>query len=211
MSEDVQPLAAQPSTRSRPTGRWNLLALYCYSHDRQRRDVVLVPGAVNITTDHSRTGKSALAELIDYVMGSQDCNLPGRVFDASTWVAVLWSDGQTQCFIARRVPDRRPRGTDDFVYGVGAPVDVAATAAELTRALGRDQMLIRFESLLGIGDVHTEVFGADRRPVRVSFRNAMPYLLQDQSHMGGLVPHQARRRIVVRSSHPTFPRPRAAR
>lgn len=163
--------------------RWNILALYCYSHDGRRRDVTLVPGAVNIITGHSHTGKSALAEMIDYVMGAKDCNLPGRVFDASSWVAVLWGNGESECFIARRLPDRRPRGTDDFAYRVGAPVNVPAGAEELGRVLGRDQMLKRWESLLGIGDVETQVFGADRQSVRLSFRNAMPFLLQDESHI----------------------------
>lgn len=163
--------------------RWNILALYCYSHDSRRRDIMLVPGAVNIITGHSHTGKSALAELIDYVMGAKDCNLPGRVFDASSWVAVLWGDRETECFIARRVPDRRPRGTDDFTYRVGAPVAVPENTGELGRDLGRDQMLKRWESLLGIGDLETEVFGAERQSVRLSFRNAMPFLLQDESHI----------------------------
>lgn len=183
MGETLQLQPAAPVAATRQVGRWNLLALYCYSHDGRRRDVRLLPGAVNIITGHSRTGKSALADLIDYVMGSSECNLPGRVFDASAWVALLWSDGQTECFIARRVPNRRPRGTDDFAYRIGAPVDVPASAAALARDVGRDQMLSRFESLLGIGDVKTEVFGAERSPVRVSFRNAMPYLLQDASHI----------------------------
>lgn len=176
---------ASPVTSLAPsaTRRWNILALYCYSHDGRRRDVTLVPGAVNIITGHSHTGKSALGELLDYVMGAKDCNLPGRVFDASSWVAVLWSNGETECFIARRLPDRRPRGTDDFAYRVGTPAVVPSNAAELARDLGRDQMLKRWESLLGIGDLETEVFGADRPTVRLSFRNAMPFLLQDESHI----------------------------
>lgn len=163
--------------------RWNILALYCYSHDGRRRDVTLVPAAVNIITGHSHTGKSALAELIDYVMGARDCNLPGRVFDATAWVAILWGNGETECFIARRVPDRRPRGTDDFTYRVGAPVNIPDSAEQLVRDMGRDQMLKRWESLLGIGDVETEVLGADRPTARLSFRNAMPFLLQDESHI----------------------------
>ena len=181
------PLAptAAPATTLAPstTRRWNILALYCYSRDGRRRDVTLVPGAVNIITGHSHTGKSALGELIDYVMGAKDCNLPGRVFDASSWVAVLWSNTEQECFIARRLPDRRPRGTDDFVYRVGTPAVVPASAADLARDMGRDQMLKRWESLLGIGDLETEVFGADRPTVRLSFRNAMPFLLQDESHI----------------------------
>jgi hypothetical protein len=164
--------------------RWNIRKLICFSHDARRRDVDLDLGAVNIITGNSHTGKSSLAELIDYVMGAQDCYLPGRVFDASAWVGILWGKSGTQCLICRRVPEQRPRGTDDFVYQVGADLAIPQDAGELKATLGRDEMLKRFESLLGIGDAKTEVFGsATNTPVRVSFRNAMPYLLQDAQHI----------------------------
>lgn len=167
-----------------PVGRWNIRQLLCFSHDGRRRNVDLVPGTVNIITGNSHTGKSALVDLIDYVMGSQDCTLPGRVFTSTAWVGVLWELGVTQCLICRRVPERGPRGTDDFVYRVGTDLAVPEDAGSLARTMGRDQMLKRFEALLGIGDVKTEVFGSETNtPVRVSFRNAMPYLLQDAAHI----------------------------
>jgi hypothetical protein len=59
--------------------RWNILALVLYSHDGRRRDVNLRAGAVNIITGASHSGKSALAEIIDYCMGSSECHLPGLV------------------------------------------------------------------------------------------------------------------------------------
>lgn len=177
-----------PSDRAHATGvvRWNIRWLLCWSHDGRRRDLELVPGAVNIITGNSHTGKSALAELIDYVMGSSECNLPGRVYDACSWVGVVWELGATQCLTCRRLPDpaNRQRGTDDFHYEVGSHLTIPVTAERLARTHGRDQMLRRFESLLGIGDVKTEVFGSETSPpVRVSFRNAMPYLLQDGGHI----------------------------
>lgn len=179
--DGVEPVSAVPTTV-----RWNIRRLVCWSHDGRRRDVELSPAAVNIITGNSHTGKSALAELIDYTMGSSECNLPGRVYEASSWVGVLWERQTTQCLVCRRLPERlnRQRGTDDFHYEVGAALVLADGAASLTRTHGRDQMLKRFEALLGIGDIKTEVFGSETNiPVRVSFRNAMPYLLQDGGHI----------------------------
>lgn len=174
---------ASPTAALTPD-RWNIRKLLCFSHDGRRRDIDLALGAVNIITGNSHTGKSSLVDLIDYVMGAQECQLPGRVFEASAWVGILWENRGTQCFICRRVPDQRPRGTDDFVYQVGSNLSIPDDAADLTATLGRNAMLKRFESLLGIGDAKTEVFGsATNTPVRVSFRNAMPYLLQDAQHI----------------------------
>ena len=175
--------SARPSTPSAGF-RWNLRRIMCFSHDGRRRDVELVPGEVNIITGNSHTGKSALAELIDYVMGASECNLPRRVFNTTSWVGLVWEKAGTQCLICRRVPERRPGGSDDLVYQVGADIVVPESSDDLIPTFGRDGMLKRFEALLGIGDAKTEVFGSEtNRPVRVSFRNAIPYLLQDGTHI----------------------------
>lgn len=163
--------------------RWNLRYLLCWSHDGRLRDVELTLGAVNIITGSSHTGKSALADLLDYTMGASECNLPGRVYDATAWVGVVWERDGTQCLICRRIPEveNKKYGTNDFHYEVGSKIAIPANAKDLAPTLGRDQMLKRFEALLGIGDVKTEVFGSESNtPVRVSFRNAMPYLLQEK-------------------------------
>jgi hypothetical protein len=164
--------------------RWNVRRLICFSLDGRRRDVVLDLGQVNIITGNSHTGKSALAELLDYVMGSSECNLPKRVFETCSWVGVLWQKGQSQCLVCRRVPEQRAKGSDEFSYQVGVDIEIPNDATDLVVTTGRDATLKRFEALLGIGDVKTEVFGSEtNKPVRVSFRNAMPYLLQDAAHI----------------------------
>jgi hypothetical protein len=182
----VEVLPAVADRKAAPTGRgrWNIRKLVCFSLDGRRRDIDLQLGAVNIITGNSHTGKSALAELLDYVMGASECNLPKRVFETCSWVGVLWQNGATQCLICRRVPEQRARGSEEFSYQVGAEIQLPEDPAELVVTIGRDATLKRFESLLGIGDVKTEVFGSEtNKPVRVSFRNAMPYLLQDAGHI----------------------------
>ena len=164
--------------------RWSIEQVLLYSLDGRRRTLDLVPNTVNIITGKSGTGKSALAEIIDYTMGASEGRLPRRVREASSWVGLVWVNGGTRCVICRRVYEPPLRATDDFFYHVGADVDVPETTAGLKRTLGRDAMLSRFEALLGIGNLTTEVFSSEtRQPVRVSLRNAMPYLLQDAAHI----------------------------
>ena len=88
-ASETEPPAPRPAISRKP--RWNLRRIMCFSHDGRRRDVELVPGEMNIITGNSHTGKSALAELIDYVMGSAECNLPRRVRNSTSWVGLLWS------------------------------------------------------------------------------------------------------------------------
>jgi len=40
------------------------------------RTVSLEPGKVNIITGKSKTGKTALVEVIDYCLGSGECSIP---------------------------------------------------------------------------------------------------------------------------------------
>jgi hypothetical protein len=164
--------------------RWNVKSIYLYSHDGRRRDLPLVEGKVNIITGNSHTGKSSIAEVIDYVMGASECHIPGRVRAACAWVGLLWTKENTQCLICRRVPEPTKRAEDDVVLVVGSGIEIPATAADLKANVSRGSSLRKFEQLLGIGDVPTELFGAKtRRPARVSFRSAMPYLLQDDDHI----------------------------
>ena len=94
---------------------------------------------MNIITGNSHTGKSALAELIDYVMGSAECNLPRRVRNSTSWVGLLWEQADTQCLICRRVPERRSTGTDSFVYQVGAKMFVPESSEHFVPRLGAMQ------------------------------------------------------------------------
>ncbi|HZH14212.1 MAG TPA: DUF3732 domain-containing protein [Archangium sp.] len=164
--------------------RWNLKSILFYSHDDRRRDVALVAESVNIITGDSHTGKSAIAEVIDYVMGASECHIPGRVRDACSWVGLVWVKGQTECLICRKMPPGPKIVSNDVYFDVGVNVVVPAAASQLRRTMDSETALRRFEQLLGIGHAQTEVFGARARSaVRVSIRSVIPYLLQDDQHI----------------------------
>ena len=158
--------------------RWNIEKIILYSHDGRRRDVTFVPGAVNIITGRSNRGKSALTEIIDYALGADECHLPPRVRDASSWVGVLWINDKTRCFICRRVPDARHKTSEDAYVETGGAIAIPASAAQLVPNANTDGALRRFEQLLGMGEISTEPV-ASRSSVRISVRHTMPYVLQD--------------------------------
>jgi hypothetical protein len=161
--------------------RWNITRIVLYSHDGRRRDVEFRHSAVNIITGDSHTGKSAISEIIDYAMGSSECHIPPFIRDRVGWVGVQWSRGETSVFIARLVTPGGSPARDHMHWRVGsAHADLAPrTAAELRETGTRDSVLRQFEEVIGIGDARPETFGADRAAHRVSARQLMPYLLQD--------------------------------
>src|ERR1035437_4964764 len=159
--------------------RWQLKAIYLFSHDSRRRDLVFDLNKVNIVTGSSGSGKSALCEILDYCVGSSSCHIPGIVRDATSWVAILLSNGKTEAFIARREPPPDQLSTDEVSLSFGAHVHVPDSSEELEGNTNTSTLLRRLEQLFGIGNVTTEVFAGSRQPSKVSARNTVPFLIQD--------------------------------
>jgi hypothetical protein len=161
--------------------RWNILALVLYSHDGRRRDLNLRPGRVNIITGGSHSGKSALAEIIDYCMASSECHLPGVVRDATSWTAMVWGRDDQRVAIARQVPRAQQAAVSTMYWRAGTETEalLPATATELTAVGARDDVMRLIEEALGIGNVSTETLNQDRPGVRISARQVLPYILQD--------------------------------
>ncbi|WP_321470512.1 DUF3732 domain-containing protein [uncultured Paludibaculum sp.] len=159
--------------------RWQLRGIFLYSHDSRRRDLLFDLNAVNIITGRSGSGKSAICEVIDYCLGATHCHVPGVVRDATSWVAILLVNDSTQAFIARRIPEADKLSAEETFLAFGSHLEIPKSSGNLTGTTNVGTMLQRLEQILGIGNVHTEVFGAPRAPKRVTARNITPFLLQD--------------------------------
>ncbi len=62
-------------------------------------------GTTNIISGKSRTGKTALIDIIDYCLGRSDFNIKGREIRASvSWFAITIQFEHNQVFVARRNP-----------------------------------------------------------------------------------------------------------
>jgi hypothetical protein len=159
--------------------RWQVKAIYLFSHDSRRRDIIFDLNSVNIVTGSSGSGKSALCEILDYCLGSGNCHIPGIVRDATSWVAILLSNGKTEAFIARREPPPDQLSTDEVALSFGAHVRIPDSAEQLEGNTNTSTLVRRLEQLFEIGNVTTEVFAGTRQPGKVSARNLVPFLIQD--------------------------------
>lgn len=163
--------------------RWNIEKLLLFSHDGRRRDINFDIGSINIITGKSHTGKSAITEIIDYVMGASACHIPTYVRNCCTWVGLLWIKEQTCCLICRKIPVRNAKSSGEVHYEVGININIPTSFNDLRSDFTNvDDSNKKFEQLLGIGEVKSEVFNSPTRsPVRISVRNVMPYILQDDT------------------------------
>ena len=155
-----------------------------YGRNGERRDVDFELGSLNIVTGKSRTGKSALLAIVDYVWGRDECTFPeGPARRALDWFGLLLDRQGEAVFIARRNPDIGAKASDEFHFErsvVDAPDSGAAlkknmTAEALRRALG---------DLLGISEnEHRPADGGTRAAVSASPRHAIAFCLQDQDEI----------------------------
>lgn len=161
--------------------RWNIRQILLYSHDGRRNEITFDLEKVNIITGDSQTGKSAIPEIIDYVMGSSECHIPTYVRRSVAWVGVLWKKDETEYAMFRKVPRAPYVSSNEMHYLTGKVVNIPNTANEIPSSTNLDGALRKFERLVGMGNVKSEVFGTSRDRKAVTIRSAMPLLLQDDN------------------------------
>lgn len=160
--------------------RWGIRTIALYSKDGQRRDLPFELGRVNIITGDSRTGKSAIAEIIDYCMGSSQCHLPPFIRDRLSWAALRWERDDAAFVIARPVTATGEAAAQQMYWNKGSTTTLRTpqTAAGLKETGTVSAVLRLLEEELGMGVAVGETFTSRTRPA-VSARQVMPFLLQD--------------------------------
>ncbi|BCL83656.1 DUF3732 domain-containing protein [Ktedonobacteria bacterium brp13] len=86
---------------------WYIKRIIIYGLNNDVRTVPLEPG-VNIITGKSQTGKSALIPIVDYCLGSKNCEIPvGIIREFAQWYAILIQTDGEQIFLARKEPKEK--------------------------------------------------------------------------------------------------------
>ena len=64
-------------------------AIILYSHTGEQRELTFKTGCLNVITGDSKTGKSAIIDIIDYCLGRSSCNVAEGVIRRSVACAVF--------------------------------------------------------------------------------------------------------------------------
>lgn len=90
-----------------------------YSRSGERRDVNFRLGALNIVTGASKTGKSALLDIVDYCWGRAECTVPeGEIRKGVSWFAVHFDKDGEGLLIARKNPGPAGRASDEIYFAL---------------------------------------------------------------------------------------------
>jgi hypothetical protein len=171
-----------------------------YSREGERRDVSFKLGSLNIVTGASKTGKSALLDIVDYCWGRAECTIAeGEIRKGVSWFAVHLDNAGEGVLIARKNPGPAGRASDEIYFARGVevlPTDTAGFQKNITV----DGLKTQLSITLGISEnIHLPQEGATRQPLEASSRHAILFCLQAQDEIAN------RRLLFHRQGEQFFP------
>lgn len=163
---------------------FQILDIVLYGFNQQRRVLSLRPGELNIITGASKTGKTALIEIVDYCMGSGECRIPeGVIRRAVEWVGVRLQVAEGNVFVARRLPGNGAQASADVYYAVGAQVAVPEFG-ELRQTTNPRALEGLLTAHAGISsNVNEPPAGQTRAALSANVRHALFFCFQQQSEV----------------------------
>lgn len=163
---------------------FQILDIVLYSQKGEKRIVKLQAGALNIITGASKTGKTALIEIIDYCLGSNECYIPEGIIRRSTsWVGLRLLVENGQVFIARRVPKPGVKTSFEIYYDVQREIEVPSFN-QLKGTTNLQTLELLLSKHAGISEnIHEPSEGQTRKPLRANVRHALFFNYQQQSEI----------------------------
>ena len=139
---------------------------------------------LNVITGASKTGKSALIDIVDYCFGSGECRVPeGPIRRGVSWFALHLQLAAGQAFVARRCPDGRAVSSEDCFVDVGEVVEIPDRSAlrQTTNTKGLGALLSGWS---GIADnIHEPPPGQTRPSLTANVRHALALCFQPQDEI----------------------------
>ncbi len=171
-----------------------------YSREGERRDVKFRLGALNIVTGASKTGKSALLDIVDYCWGRAECTVAeGEIRKSVSWFAVHFDKDGEGILIARKNPGPAGRASDE-IYFVRSIEELPDDPSGFHKNITGDGLKVQLSATLGISEnIHVPEQGATRQPLEASSRHAILFCLQAQDEIAN------RRLLFHRQGEQFFP------
>jgi hypothetical protein len=155
--------------------------LILYSRKEQIRELTFRKGGLNVLTGASKTGKSAIIDIIDYCTGRSECNVADGVIRRYVgWYAILFQLNDGQIFIARRNPPIGDRTHGDIYMLRGSKIDTPP-ASGLSKNTTVDAVEKFLGAAIGISENEHRPAVPTRDPLEANFRHALLFSFQDQN------------------------------
>ncbi|MER6561932.1 DUF3732 domain-containing protein, partial [Streptomyces sp. NPDC001027] len=185
-----------------------LLAIILYSKTGDRQVLEFTPGALNVVTGESKTGKSALLEIVESCLGRDTLQMPvGPITSTVSWYAALFQLGSGRAFVARPAPKTGKASTQQAMIAFGAdlePLDYHQLEVNCDTNAVREQLGRR----IGIEEnLHEPTTGSGRQALEAHIGHAALLCLQRQSEIAdpGFLFHRQGEQFMAQTLKDTIP------
>lgn len=152
-----------------------------YNSVGEIRSVDFFPGKVNIISGESKSGKSALIEIVNYCLGSKDCRIAERTIkDKVSFFAlnIVFDDEET-LFIARQNPNCNNSRVPSGVF-VKRNTDSFPKLIELSPNIDIKGLKTFLSRRIGISEYQHNPNLLTRPPLEANFKHSRYYCFQPQ-------------------------------
>lgn len=163
---------------------FQILEIAVFNSEGERSSVRLKPGVVNVITGGSKTGKSALIDIVDYCLGKTDYEVAhGVIRDTAVAYALLLQTEHGMVLIARPIPpENQQTGSDVFFSPV--TVDEIPAVDDMKPNSNVKALASFLTETIGITpNEHIPPKGHSRDSVRATIDHTRFYLYQDQNRV----------------------------
>jgi Protein of unknown function (DUF3732) len=155
-----------------------ILNIVLYRHTGETREVTFRKNQLNIITGAPDRGKTAVLQILEYVLGATQCTIPFKIRINVAWFAVTVAIGDNKIFIARKSPDASPSANSEIYYDLGVQVEIPALKA-LHGNMNPENLAVFLGNAIGI----TENIQGGTRTVPATIRHALVFSFQGQSEI----------------------------
>ena len=154
-----------------------------YKDEEHKRVVKFNPGRVNIIVGDSKTGKSALIDIVDYCLASGGCHIAsGVIRDNVVWFAIVVGFGQDYWFLARQNPDVKQVSTTSEMYLAKVDENYLPSFEDVYPNTNVDAVKEFLAAKIGLSENIQKVDdGGTRNPLPVTFMHSRQFCYQPQS------------------------------
>ncbi len=178
-----------------------------YGKNNEKRILDFHLGKLNIISGRSKTGKSAIGEIINYCLGGKSCKIPaGAIRNTTDWYGLLLEHNAEFLFIARKNPEKDQLSTSVCCYQQ-AISDIPENLENIS--LTDIENLEKFLSQkLGIlENKFIPPSENSRYPFSINIRHSLYYCLQGQNEIASnkLLFHRQDEQFIPQAIKDTLP------
>lgn len=160
---------------------FSIKAIVLYSHMGEVRSITLRERGLNIITGKSKTGKSAIIDIIDYCLGRGSFNVAeGVIRQKTAWFALHLVRGKEEVFVARNNPGPGA-STGAEVYLHRGAIERYPSLEDLEKNITADALQKFITQFAGITENEHRPESGSRRPLSANISHALFMCFQKQN------------------------------